>query len=135
MADEIPGSASPPMAPPMPTPPGRVPPGNTAPATMAPDMAGRRMEALVQISMHLDGLERALGLLGGSATDDGRELMGLLLKARKRFGGAEPDLQRQQLKTMGQGIPPVQQPTPQQGQAFGQAAKSMMRSQGVPGAA
>jgi hypothetical protein len=102
---------------------------------MAPDMAGRRMEAHLEATMALNALERAAGKFGGSQSDEGREILAAVLKLRKRFGSAEPDLQRQQLKVMGQGIPPVQTPTPQQGQAFGQAAKKMQMSQGLPGAA
>lgn len=132
MADEMPQA---PMAPPMPTPPPKPPAGPTGPATVAPDMAGRQMEARIQMSIVLDGMERVAGLFGGSQTEDGRFVLEHLLKLRKKFGGAEPDLQRSQLKAMGQSIPPVQTPTPQQGQQFQQAAKSMMQRSGVPGAA
>lgn len=132
MPDGMPGAAA---APALPTPPPRVPAGPTGPATVAPDMAGRRMEAHIEATMALNALERAAGKFGGSQSEEGREILAAVLKLRKRFGSAEPDLQRQQLKVMGQGIPPVQTPTPQQGQALGQAVKRHQMASGLPGAA
>lgn len=127
MPEMTPGAAQP-----MPAPPVNNPPGPTGQATVPPDQAGRRMQAYVQIAAGLNVLERALGLLGGSQTEDGRELMSLLVKARKRFGGAAPDLQRQELKALGEGVQPVQQPTPMQGQALQSAIQAKQRSQGLP---
>src|SRR5437867_11429515 len=135
MPDEVAAAGAPPVAPPMARPMPQVPRGTTAPATVAPEQAGRRPQAHIQATMGLNALERAAGLFGGSMSEEGREILQAVLKLRKKFGGAAPDLQRQELKMMGEQLPPVQTPNPQQGQAFQQAAKKMMATQGVPGAA
>lgn len=128
---DMPGAA----APPMPTPPPQVPPGPTAPATVPPIQSGRMMQGRIKANLGLDQLEQAAGMLGGTTTEDGRELLSMIVKLRKRFGRAEPDLQRQQLKVMGESIPGVQQPTPMQGDKFQAAIKQHQASQGLPGAA
>jgi hypothetical protein len=119
----------------MPTPPPQVPPGPTAPATVPPIQSGRMMQGRIKANLGLDQLEQAAGMLGGTTTEDGRELLSMIVKLRKRFGRAEPDLQRQQLKVMGESIPGVQQPTPMQGDKFQAAIKQHQASQGLPGAA
>ena len=133
MPDEV-TAGGPPVAPAMSAPPARVPPGNTGPATVAPQQSGRRMQGMIQAVIALNGLERAAGMLGGSMDEVGREILQAVLKLRRHVGSATPDLQRQEVKTMAEGIPAQQTPTPQQGQAFQQAAKKMMATQGVPGA-
>ncbi len=89
---------------------------------------------MLRASIALNELERAAGLLGGSANEVGADILAAVIKLRKHVGGAAPDLQRQEVKTLAEGIPPVQAPSPQQGQAFQSAAESMMRKSGVPGA-
>lgn len=132
MPDEMPGA---PAAPMIPKPPGQVPPGPTAPATVAPVQSGRMMEGRIKANLGLDQLEQAAGMLGGTNSEDGRELLSVIVKLRKKFGKAEPDLQKQQLQIMGAGIPGVQQPTPLQGDKFQQAIKQHQATQGLPGAA
>jgi hypothetical protein len=95
-------------------------------------MAGRRMQGHLQATIGLNALERAAGLLGGSITEEGRELLSTVVKLRKKFGGASPDLQKQELKMMGENVSPVQQPSPVQGQALQNAIKSKQQSQGLP---
>lgn len=119
----------------MPTPPATVPTGPTGPATVPPQMDGRMMRGRVQVTMALNALEKAASEMGGSQSEDGREILGAVLKLRKRFGGAAADLQRQEVKMMGQQVPPVQQPTPQEGQNFQQAAQKMQAAQGMGAAA
>ena len=121
-----------PIAPGMPAPPTNVPPGPTGQATTPPDMAGRRMQGHLQATIGLNALERAAGLLGGSITEEGRELLTVIVKLRKKFGGASPDVQKQELKVMGEGIQPVQQPSPAQGQQLQNAIKAKQASQGMP---
>ena len=113
-----------PVAPPPAAPPAKVPAGPTGQATIPPDQAGRRMQGALQATMGLNMLERAAGLLGGSLTEDGREVLQVVLKLRKRFGTAAPDVQRQEVKALGEQVPAVQQPTPLQGQAMQSAMKS-----------
>lgn len=108
-----------------------TPPGPTAPATIAPKMDGQWMQAAIQANMGLTALERAAELFGGTQSEDGQEILAACIKLRKRFGAADPDVQRQELKVMGQQVPPVQQPTPQQGQNFQDAAQRMQASQGM----
>jgi hypothetical protein len=132
MPDEMPGAPAAPMIPP---PPPQVPPGPTAPATVAPIQTGRMMEGRIKANLGLDQLEQAAGMLGGTNTEEGRELLSFIVKARKRFGKAEPDLQKQQLKIMGESIPGVQQPTPLQGDQFQKSIKQHQATQGMPGAA
>jgi hypothetical protein len=134
MPDDTPGgmtSASP--APPPPA--GGVPPGPTGPATMAPVASGRNQQALIQANIGLSMLERAAGLFGGTASDDGREILSAVLKLRKRFGASAPDLNRQEVKMLGEKVAPVQQPTPQQGQQWQAAIKARQAQQGLPGVA
>lgn len=117
---------------PTPTPPAQVPPGSTAPATMPPRMDGRIMQARIQASLHLGGLERVAMMLGGTATEDGREIMQAVIKLRKRFGSSSQDVSKAEVKSLGEQVQPVQQPTPGQGQALQQAVQRTQRSQGLP---
>jgi len=133
MPDTIPGATTPGNPGTMPQPPAqRVPPGPTGPATVAPDMAGSRQQAFIMANIGLSMLERAAGLMGGSMSEDGAELLQIVLKGRKRFGSAAPDLQRQEVKMLGDQVAPVQQPTPQQGQQFQQAIRRHQMQQGAP---
>ncbi len=119
---------------PMPGGPG-TPPGPTAPATIAPPMDGKRMQGMIQANMGLSALERAAEIFGGTESDEGRKILKACITLRELFGSASPDVQRQELKVMGQSIPPVQQPTPQQGQNFQDAAQKMQAAQGMGQAA
>jgi len=121
-----------PVAPSMPAPPTNVPPGPTGQATTPPDQAGRRMQAHVQANIGLNALERAAGLFGGSISEEGRELLSVVVKLRKKFGGADPNVQKQELKMMGEGVGPVQQPNAAQGQNLQSAIKAKQASQGMP---
>lgn len=112
-----------------------TPPGPTAPATIAPQMDGRMMQGRIKANMGLAALEQAADLLGGTETEEGQEILTACIKLRKMFGAASPDVQRQELKVMGESIPPVQQPTPQQGQNFQDAAQRMQAGQGIGQAA
>lgn len=119
---------------PMPGGPG-TPPGPTAPATIAPPMDGKRMQGLIRANMGLTALEQAAEIFGGTQSEEGQEILTACIKLRKLFGAASPDVQRQELKVMGEQIPPVQQPSPQQGQNFQDAAQRMQQSQGMGQAA
>lgn len=133
MPDTIPGATTPGNPGSMPSPPAqRVPPGPTGPATVAPDQAGQRQQGFILATIGLSLLERAAGMLGGSMNPDGAELLSLVLKGRKRFGSAAPDLQRQEVKMLGDQVAPVPQPTPMQGQQFQDAIRRHQMSQGVP---
>ena len=99
---------------------------------MAPDMAGKRQMGMITSIIALNALERAAGMLGGSASEEGREILEAVIKLRKRFGTAEPDLQQQQLKVLGAGIPAVQSPSPIQSDAFQSAIKQRQATQGLP---
>lgn len=114
---------------------GRTPPGATGPATIAPPMDGRRMRGRTQATMALNSLEQSAIDMGGSQDEIGREILAAVLKLRKHLGGAAQDVQRAQVKAMGEQVAPVQQPTPQQGQNWQQAAKSMQAAQGIGQAA
>jgi hypothetical protein len=128
----MPGAASP--APATGMTPG-TPPGPTGPATVTPDQAGRRQQGLIRATIGLSMLEQAAGLLGGSMDEVGREILGAVLKLRKHVGSSSPDLNRQEVKMMGERVAPVQTPTPQQGQAWQQAVRQRQASQGLPGVA
>ncbi len=127
-----------PMTPPSPAgappAPGGAPPpgvqGPTAPATVAPDSAGMRMRGMVQVTMALNMLDKAAGLLG-SQTPEGQSLMAALVKLRKTFGGASQDLQRSEVKLLGERTSPISPPNPQQGAALQQALKSKLGGMGM----
>lgn len=89
------------------------------------------MRGMVQVTMHLNGLEQAVALLGGTKTPEGQALMGAILKLRKTFGNASGDLQRSELKLMGDRVPPVSSPNPQQGAALQQALKQKLGGMGM----
>ena len=93
----------------------KVPPGPTAPATVAPVMDAKKLQGMIQATLAINALERSLALLGGTTSEEGQKVMKAVLDLRKVFGGAEPDLQKAELKSMAQSIPPVTQPTPGQG--------------------
>jgi hypothetical protein len=100
------------MAPAAP-PAGAVPPpamGATGPATVSPDNQGLRSRAIVKINLALSQLDAAVSLIGGSSTEEGRELMQALVKLRKTFGQSSPDLNRQEVKMLGQQAPAIGQP-------------------------
>lgn len=130
MADE---TTAQPLAPPMAAPPVKAPTGPTGMAAIPPEQAGRRMQGALQVTMGLNTLERAAALLGGSQTEDGREVLQAVLKLRKRFGTAAPDVSRQEVKTLGEQVPPMQQPTPQQGAAMSKVMPRMAGA-GIGGA-
>lgn len=90
------------------------------------------MQGHLRATIGMNALEQAAGLFGGSASEEGRMLLEALLKLRKKFGSAAPDLQRQELKTLGEGVAPVQSPTPQQGQQLQNAIRAKQQSQGMP---
>ena len=124
-------------APPAPTPapamaggPAPGPTGPTAPATVAPDSAGMRMRGMVQVTMGLNLLDKALGLLGTN-TPEGQALASALVKLRKTFGGAAHDLQRSEAKLLGERTSPISSPNPQQGQALQQMLKSKLGGMGM----
>lgn len=97
---------------PAPTPAGPPPAaqGPTAPATVAPDSAGMRMRGMVLVTMALNVMDKAAGLLG-SQTPEGQALMAALVKLRKTFGGASQDLQRSEVKLLGERAGPLSSPT------------------------
>ena len=121
-----------PAAPGMPAPPVTTPPGPTGPATVPPQQDGRRQQGYIQANIAITALERAAGLFGGSMTDEGREILTAVLKLRKKFGTAAPDLQKQELKSLAEHVAPVQSPSPMQGQAFQQAIRQRQQAQGMP---
>lgn len=135
MPDEMPTPGGGGNASPAPPGPPAAPPGPTGPATVAPMAGGRNQQAIIQANIGLTMLERAAGLFGGTASEDGREILGAILKLRKRFGASAPDLNRQEVKMLGEKVAPVQQPTPQQGAQWQQAIKQRQAAQGLPGAA
>lgn len=104
--------------------------GPTAPATVAPDSAGMRMRGMVQVTMALNVLDKALGLLG-TQTPEGQALASALVKLRKTFGGASQDLQRSEVKLMGERAGPITTPTPQQGAALQSALKQQLGKVGM----
>ena len=88
------------------------------------------MRGMVQVAMHLNGLDKAAGLLG-SQTPEGQALMAALVKLRKVFGGASHDLQRSEVKLMGERASPISTPNPQQGAALQAALKQKLGGLGM----
>jgi len=129
MPDEMMGA--PPMAPP----PAPVPPGSTAPATIAPRNDGVMMQARIKASLALKQLEQAAMMMGGTQSKEGQDILSAVIKLSKHFGSASPDVSRAEVKSMGEQIPPVQQPAPMQGQALQQAIRAKQQGVGVNPAA
>jgi hypothetical protein len=75
-------------------------------------------------------LTEALGLLGAE-TPAGQTAVKMLALGGKVFGDASSDVSRQEVKLMGEQVPPVSSPTEAQGNAFGKIA-SMKPPGGAP---
>lgn len=92
------------------------------------------MRGKVQVSAGLKALTIALGLIGVE-TEEGQVLAKALATLGKTFGDASPDLAQQEVKMLAGRVPPVQQPTAQQGAAFQQMIKQKLGGLGMsPGA-
>ena len=76
---DAPVAATPPPAAALPA-PGPMASGPTAPATVAPDNAGLHARAMVKVNLAMTQLNQAVALYGGSSSEEGRELMSVLLK-------------------------------------------------------
>jgi hypothetical protein len=92
------------------------------------------MRGMVQVSIALNMLDKALGLLG-TQSPEGQTLAKNLVSLRKTFGGASGDLQRQDVKMLEQNVSPVSTPSAGQGQALAQALKAKLGSMGMGGGA
>lgn len=93
-------------------PPRPVPaPGATSPATVAPQMQGQRMRGYIGATIAIKYLESLVPLFGAT-TDEGSAVLKALSIMAKKFGStkASPDLQRQELKTLGEQVPPAGPP-------------------------
>lgn len=90
--------------PPRPTPA----PGATSPATVAPQMQGQRMRGFIGATIAIKYLESLVPLFGAT-TEEGSAVLKALSIMAKKFGGtkASPDLQRQEIKTLGEQVPPA----------------------------
>lgn len=121
---EMPGAGAPPAGavPPMPMPPGQ--PGPTSPATVAPDSAGMRARGLVQADLAIKTLMKAAQMLGPT-TEEGHEILVALAKLSKTFGQSSPELQRQEVKMLGEQAPAQQGPGPGLAQAIQQRLGGM----------
>jgi hypothetical protein len=82
-----------------------------------------RARGLTLATMGLNILDLAAGALG-SKSEEGQALMKALVTLRKTFGTASADLQKAEVKLLGERVAPISQPTPQQGAAW----KSMIRN-------
>ena len=90
-----------------------TPPGSTAPATVPPQNAGIKARG-----MHLAGiiltLSKQAAAMMGNGTPEEQDLLKVAGILSKRFGQAQPDLTRQEVKILGERAVPQAQPSPDQ---------------------
>src|SRR3990167_2693923 len=118
-------------------PPGRpVPaPGATSPATVAPAQHGQRMRGYIGAAIAIKYLESLVPLFGAGA-EEGQVVLKALTALSKKFGAsASPDLQRQEVKLLGEQAAPAGPVTGQQGPALQDAIRQRLAAQGLGGAA
>jgi len=108
-----------------------VPPGGTSPATVAPDSQGLQMRGKIMAIMGMKALTQALGLLGAE-TPEGQAVVKMLALGGKSFGETNADLSAQEVKLMGEKVPPVSQPNEAQGAAFEKLAGMGMTPPAAP---
>jgi len=111
-----PGPSPMPMGAPM---PGRppIPPGTTAPATVPPQNAGIRARGMHLAGIILTLVKSAVPMMG-NGTEEEQDLLKVAGILSKRFGQAQPDLTRQEVKIMGERAVPQSQPSPDQAAAI-----------------
>lgn len=112
-------------------PPSPMTAGPTAPATVPPRPEGLQSRGAIMANWALNLLEQAAQLYGGSRSEEGAEILGAVLKLRKRFGSAPRDLTQQEVKLAGAQASPMQTPGPQQAAAWQQMVKNKL--QALPG--
>lgn len=90
------------------------------------------MRGYIQVGLALKVLEQAIPLIG-TASDEGRALLDATAKLSKAFGSASGDLTRAETKMLGERAGGVNQPGPQQMQAFQQMIKGKLGGMGLGG--
>lgn len=114
---------------PMGAPKGPVtPPGSTAPATVPPQNAGIRARGMHLAGIILTLTKQAVTMVG-NGTEEEQDLLKVAGILSKRFGAAQPDLTRQEVKIMGERAVPQAQPSPDQVSAI----KSRLGQMGLGG--
>ncbi len=122
--DAIPGGGGGPTPPVGPARPMMA--GPISPATVTPQSEGLKARGRLMANWGLNLLEQAAQLLGGSKDEDGADVMGAVLKLRKKFGSASADLSRQEVKLAGERASPIQSVTPQMGEQWQNMVKSRL---------
>lgn len=109
------------------------PAGPTGPAAVPPVSNGMRERGFVDVDIAMKTLTQALTKIGPE-TPEGQAIVSALKALGAKFGQASGDLTRQEVKVLGEAVPPTSQmPQPAEMKAFQDALRSKLGGMGLPG--
>ncbi len=109
------------------------PGGPTAPATVAPSSRGLRMRGMILATPVMKAMTEMVRLLGAESKEGGEVLKALSIMSRA-FGRASGDLERAEVKLLGERAGGMTQPGPEQMRAFQQMGRDRLGRMGLAGA-